>query len=298
MVQSHEHTHPARRSPRRSSRRAATSCAPRMAREGIDLFIAYSDDRAAFGQQHARYLFNYQPHFEPALTIIPVDGEALIATGPESDQFVLRDLLLPKGPRGGRVRPCRRGVPALGDLTRWPTCSGRWPAAGAWRWRASMPCRSGPGRRCATPPRPRSSMAMPCSCVSAPSRARPRSRSSGMPIASPRPARGRRSGPSRRGSSEREVAAEAEFAMRRLGSEGMGIDTIVAAGSERTRAILARTTTAADPGRRPRAADPRAALRGLSRRDRPRGRGGSDPPRDRSGGRGRDPGPGRGRRRP
>ncbi len=44
------------------------------------------------------------------------------------------------------------------------------------------------------------------------------------------------------GSSEREVAAEAEFAMRRLGSEGMGIDAIVAAGSERTRPILARTT--------------------------------------------------------
>ena len=43
------------------------------------------------------------------------------------------------------------------------------------------------------------------------------------------------------GTSEREVGAEAEFAMRRLGSEGMGIDTIVAAGSERTRAILART---------------------------------------------------------
>ena len=44
------------------------------------------------------------------------------------------------------------------------------------------------------------------------------------------------------GKSEREVGAEAEFAMRRLGSEGMGIDTIVAAGSHRTRAILARTT--------------------------------------------------------
>jgi Xaa-Pro aminopeptidase len=44
------------------------------------------------------------------------------------------------------------------------------------------------------------------------------------------------------GRSEREVAAEAELAMRRLGSEGMGIDTIVAAGRDRTRAILARTT--------------------------------------------------------
>ena len=36
-----------------------------MAKEGVDLFLAYSDDRATYGQQHSRYLFNYQPHFEP-----------------------------------------------------------------------------------------------------------------------------------------------------------------------------------------------------------------------------------------
>jgi Xaa-Pro aminopeptidase len=40
---------------------------------------------------------------------------------------------------------------------------------------------------------------------------------------------------------EREVAATAEFAMRSLGSEGMGIDTIVASGPN-TRPILARTS--------------------------------------------------------
>ncbi len=31
--------------------------------ENFDVFIAYSDDRATYGQQHARYLFNYQPSF-------------------------------------------------------------------------------------------------------------------------------------------------------------------------------------------------------------------------------------------
>jgi hypothetical protein len=35
----------------------------KMAEAGVDVFVAYSDDRAAFGQQHARYLFDYQPHF-------------------------------------------------------------------------------------------------------------------------------------------------------------------------------------------------------------------------------------------
>jgi Xaa-Pro aminopeptidase len=43
----------------------------------------------------------------------------------------------------------------------------------------------------------------------------------------------------REGISEREVAAAAEFAMRSQGSEGMGIDTIVAAGPN-NRPILAR----------------------------------------------------------
>jgi Xaa-Pro aminopeptidase len=42
------------------------------------------------------------------------------------------------------------------------------------------------------------------------------------------------------GATEREVAAAAEFAMRSMGSEGMGIDTIVASGPN-TRPILART---------------------------------------------------------
>jgi Xaa-Pro aminopeptidase len=44
------------------------------------------------------------------------------------------------------------------------------------------------------------------------------------------------------GVTEREIAAEAEHIMRRLGSEGMGIDTIVGSGKENTFAILSRTT--------------------------------------------------------
>ena len=46
----------------------------------------------------------------------------------------------------------------------------------------------------------------------------------------------------RPGATEREIAAEAEYAMRSHGSEGTGIDTIVASGPN-TRHILGRTTT-------------------------------------------------------
>ena len=41
---------------------------------------------------------------------------------------------------------------------------------------------------------------------------------------------------------EREIAAEAEYVMRHMGSEGMGIDTIVGSGKENTFAIITRTT--------------------------------------------------------
>ena len=56
----------------------------RMAAENLDVFIAYSDDRATYGQQHARYLFNYQPHFEPALTV--VRSKATLSSQPDLNQ--------------------------------------------------------------------------------------------------------------------------------------------------------------------------------------------------------------------
>src|SRR5690625_3802079 len=59
-----------------------------MSEAGFDLLICYSDDGAVFGQEYTRWLFNYQPHFEPALTIIPASGEAWIFTGVESEEYV------------------------------------------------------------------------------------------------------------------------------------------------------------------------------------------------------------------
>ena len=44
------------------------------------------------------------------------------------------------------------------------------------------------------------------------------------------------------GVTERDVAAEAEAAMRRAGAEGFGIDTMVASGFDNTTPILARST--------------------------------------------------------
>ena len=52
-----------------------------MQRRKLDVVICYSDDGAVFGQEYTRWLFNYQPHFEPALTVIPAEGESWIFTG-------------------------------------------------------------------------------------------------------------------------------------------------------------------------------------------------------------------------
>ena len=60
-----------------------------MDKNNIDIVVAYSDDRATFGQQYTRYFFNYQPHFEPACVIIPKEGESCIVTGPECEELVL-----------------------------------------------------------------------------------------------------------------------------------------------------------------------------------------------------------------
>ena len=47
----------------------------------------------------------------------------------------------------------------------------------------------------------------------------------------------------RAGITERELAAEIEYEMRKLGSEGMGIDTIVGSGKINTRSIITRATS-------------------------------------------------------
>lgn len=57
--------------------------------KNIDLIVAYSDDRFVFGQAHARWLINYQPQFEPALILVPKVGEIFTITGAESYAYVL-----------------------------------------------------------------------------------------------------------------------------------------------------------------------------------------------------------------
>ena len=60
----------------------------KMKEEGYDLLFIYANDGAVFGQEHTRYLFNYTPHFEDACILMPAEGEALLVTGYESEEYV------------------------------------------------------------------------------------------------------------------------------------------------------------------------------------------------------------------
>ena len=60
-----------------------------MARERLDLLIAYADDRAVFGPAHARWLANFPVHFEPVCIVLAPEGDPVLLCGPESDQYAL-----------------------------------------------------------------------------------------------------------------------------------------------------------------------------------------------------------------
>ena len=60
-----------------------------MAEVGLDLVIAYADDHAVTGPAHARYLVDFAPHFEPVCILMPVGGRPLLLSGPETETFAL-----------------------------------------------------------------------------------------------------------------------------------------------------------------------------------------------------------------
>lgn len=54
---------------------------------GFDILFFYGDDRAVFGANHTRWVTNYAPHFEPILIAVPKVGDIHAATGAESEPF-------------------------------------------------------------------------------------------------------------------------------------------------------------------------------------------------------------------
>jgi Xaa-Pro aminopeptidase len=215
-----------------------------MAAQDLDFLVAYADDRASFGPAHARWLADFPVHFEPVCILMPRQGDPVILVGPESDRYallagriadvrVLRELTHPDedypysriqslaevmAETGGastarRVGLGGRGLIGAGLMAALESAI---PAA-EWVDMENALCDLRSQKSPAELEVIRHAYEIAELGINA-----------GIEAVAA-------------GVTEREVAAEIEAAMRRAGSEGTGIDTIVASGPN-SRPVLARST--------------------------------------------------------
>jgi Xaa-Pro aminopeptidase len=216
-----------------------------MDREGLDLLAAYADDRAVFGAAHARWLADFPVHFEPVCVLLFRQGPPVMLCGPEtreyallagriSDVRVLREYthpdedypfssiqslseiveeVVPHQASIRRIGVAGRGLMSAGLLA---SLEANFPEA-EWVDIENAICNL---------------RAQKSQAEIAVIRYAYRIAEAGLTAAV---------AAMRVGVTEREVATEAECAMRRMGAEGTGIDTIVASGPN-SRPILARST--------------------------------------------------------
>lgn len=216
-----------------------------MAARGLEFLLAYADDRATFGAAHARWLANFPVHFEPVCVFLPAEGQPVLLCGPESDQyallsgqisavFVLREFTHPDEDYPFQTirslaEVIAERLPANKVVTRVGIAGQGLIGAGFWAaLQAALPgvawvdvendvC----ALRAQKTPAEMAVIRKAYEIAQA-------GLDAGINAIAP-------------GVTERAVAAEIEAAMRRAGSEGTGIDTIVASGPN-TRPILARST--------------------------------------------------------
>jgi Xaa-Pro aminopeptidase len=215
-----------------------------MAGAMIDLVIAYADDHAVAGPGHARYLADFAPHFEPVCILVPVAGQPLLLSGPETEAFALLT---------ARVRDVRvvREFTHPDEEYPFTTLVNLRDVIAEAAERAGVPLRrvglAGlelmPGK--VHQPLARALVGVELTdaetLMTALRAIKTPAEQQVIRYAYQIAQAGMRAAfdAIHEGVTEREVAAAAEFAMRCLGSEGMGIDTIVASGPN-TRPILAR----------------------------------------------------------
>jgi Xaa-Pro aminopeptidase len=216
-----------------------------MREQNLDLLVAYADDRAVFGPAHARWLANFPVHFEPVCILIAPTGSPVMLVGPESVEYallagqisdvrVLREFTHPDEdyPYSTIQSLSEIAQEAVGNLSalRRIGLAGRGLISADLMdaFRQTLPHVEWVDVEAAI-----------CAV---------RSRKSPAELAVIRYAyqiaeAGLQAALDviRPGITERAIAAEIDAAMRRMGSEGTGIDTIVASGAN-TRPILARST--------------------------------------------------------
>jgi Xaa-Pro aminopeptidase len=215
-----------------------------MDERALNLLVAYADDRAVFGPAHARWLANFPVHFEPVCVLMPPRGEPMMLCGPETVEYArlagqIRDVraasvfahpdedypysqihnladVLAEAAGGRSVRKvgiAGRGLMGAEVLSAFQTTL---PDV-EWVDVESAMC----DLRAVKSPAEIAVIRHAYKIAEAGLEAAVNAIAVGV--------------------TEREVAAEADAAMRRAGAEGTGIDTIVASGPN-SRPILARST--------------------------------------------------------
>ena len=217
-----------------------------MAKAGLDLVVAYADDHAVAGPAHARYLADFAPHFEPVCILVPAEGVPILLSGPESEEYarltskvkdirVVREFTHPD-----EEYPFTQLDPLHEIITETASRAGSHLRRVGLAGQELIPFRlhhilyeALPGAEWADAEELLGGLrAVKSEAEVAVIRRAYHIAQAGMEAAFRSIAEG---------VTERDVAAAAEAAMRALGSEGMGIDTIVASGPN-TYPILARTS--------------------------------------------------------
>lgn len=216
-----------------------------MEQQKLDLLLAYADDRATFGAAHSRWLVNFPVHFEPVCILLFAQGLPHMLCGPEtreyallashiSDIHVVREFTHPSEDYPFakiqslseiviKAIPNRSAIRRIGLAGRTLMSADSLASIQAsfdkseWVDVEDAVC----DLRAQKSP-------AELAVIRYAYRIAERGLDAGVEAI-------------RVGATEREVAAEMESTMRRMGAEGTGIDTIVASGPH-SRPILARST--------------------------------------------------------
>lgn len=216
-----------------------------MVQENLDLLVAYADDRAVFGAAHARWLANFPVHFEPVCVLLFPDGAPIMLCGPETREYALlvsqiadvRILgefchanedyphstiqslaeivaeAMPHPSRIKRVGLAARGLMGADVLASFERSFQQVEWIDVENAICDVRAQKSPAE---------------LTVIRYAYRIAEAGLAAALEVI-------------RAGATEREIAAEVDSAMRRMGAEGTGIDTIVASGPN-TRPILARST--------------------------------------------------------
>ena len=218
-----------------------------MAERDLDLLLLYADDRYVYGQAHARWMIDYQPQFEAAMVLVPAKGETALVTGAESVEFALNTskcrhvYATPEFLHPNEDYPYCEVTSFEAVIARMEELAERKIRNIGVAGKAFIPydlfmeIMEKFGNESIHDVEEEFSMLRAVKTQDELSviRYAYQIAEKGMDTLYQK---------LREGISERELAAEAEYVMRRMGSEGMGIETMINSGPVNTSPILSRTT--------------------------------------------------------